>query len=586
MKRLGVTLAAAMMVSGVIGNPPEGGLHVVSGFSRMPQAHPQDSRTAIRFTDATRHAGIDFRHVNGASPDKHLPETIGSGGLFFDFDSDGWIDIFLVDGGSIADEAVARKARHRLLRNRGNGTFQDQTAQSGIQHRGYGMGACAGDYDNDGRIDLYVTSVGPNMLYRNAGGGVFTDVTGKARVGSPLWSAGCAFSDLDRDGDLDLFVTNYVDIRLQPDSTAVRNPFCGNARLKTRFYCHPLNFDPLPNLVYRNDGNGTFTDVSSDSGIGALRSNGLGVVIADYDDDGWPDVFVANDSMPNFLFRRAGRWRFEEIALRAGVAVASDGKARAGMGTDAADYDGDGQLDIVITNLDFEMHSLYRGLGRQLFAYATPQSGIGPATLPFVGFGVVLFDADHDMQLDLAIANGHIIDNAPQFRAGATHAQRKLLFRNAGSRRFADVTASAGPGFALEKVGRGLAAGDIDNDGDLDLLVTNNGESADLLRNDGEPGNALVVRLVGKQSNRDGIGARLRLTAGTRLQIREVKAGSSFLGQNDLRQHFGLAALGRADRLEVRWPAGKSDVVENVAANQIITIREGEGVVAATPFMR
>ena len=552
------------------------------------QKYAPEQRAAIRFTDATREAGVEFKHVNGASPDKHLAETIGSGGLFFDYDSDGWIDIFLVDGGSIADAAVARQARHRLFRNRGNGTFQDVTVQSGIQHREYGMGACAGDYDNDGRVDLYVTNVGPNTLYRNAGGGAFTDVTRKAGVGAPLWSAGCAFADLDRDGDLDLFVTNYVDIRLKPDSTnkQVRNPFCGNARLKTRFYCHPLNFEPLANIVYRNEGNGMFTDVSADSGIGRVRSNGLGVVIADYDDDGWPEVFVANDSMPNFLFRRAGPWRFEEIALRAGVAVASDGKARAGMGTDAADYDGDGQLDLVVTNLDFEMHSLYRGLGRQLFAYATPESGIGPATLPFVGFGVAFFDADNDMQLDVAFANGHIIDNAPMFRAGATYAQRKLLFRNVGSRRFADVTAGAGPGFAPEKVGRGLAAGDIDNDGDLDLLVTNNGQSADLIRNDGEAGNAILVRLVGTQSNRDGIGARLRLTAGTRSQIREVKAGSSYLAQNDVRQHFGLASISRADRLEVRWPSGKTDVVENVAANQIVTIREGEGIVDRQPLAR
>jgi hypothetical protein len=597
-----MTRAASVLAAAAI----LGGVADIAVTAR--QRHTPEQR-AIRFTDATRDAGIEFRHINGASPDKHLPETIGSGGLFFDFDSDGWIDIFLVDGGSIADAALSRQARHRLFRNRGNGTFQDVTAQSGIQHRDYGMGACAGDYDNDGRVDLYVTSVGANTLYRNAGGGAFTDVTRNARVGAPLWSASCAFADLDKDGDLDLFVTNYVDIRRtasaeapavkKPDSTAtatgskpdsrsdaVRSPFCGNARLKTRFYCHPLNFDPLPNIVYRNDGNGAFTDVSAESGVGAIKSNGLGVVVADLDNDGWPDVFVANDSMPNFLFRRTGPWRYEEIALRAGVAVASDGKARAGMGTDAADYDGDGRLDLVVANLDFEMHSLYRGLGRQLFTYATPESGIGPPTLPYVGFGVVFFDADNDMQLDLAIANGHIIDNAPQFRAGATHAQRKLLFRNAGSRRFTNVTAGAGPGFALEKVGRGLAAGDIDNDGDLDLLVTNNGESADLIRNDTPPGNAILVRLVGTRSNRYGIGARLRLTSGTRSQIREVKAGSSFLGQNDVRQHFGLAAMTRVDRIEVRWPSGRTDVLENVAANQIVTIREDDGIVAATPFTR
>ena len=269
MTRTACVLAAAALLSGMAN------IAVTAG-----QKHATDQR-AIRFSDATRAAGIDFTHVNGASPDKHLVETIGSGGLFFDYDSDGWIDIFLVDGGSIADAAVARQARHRLFRNRGNGTFQDVTAQSGIQHRDYGMGACAGDYDNDGRVDLYVTNVGPNTLYRNTGGGVFTDVTRRARVGAPLWSAGCAFADLDRDGDLDLFVTNYVDIRLKPDSTnkkpdsanaQVRNPFCGNARLKTRFYCHPLNFDPLANIVYRNDGKGVFTDVSADSGIEATAS--------------------------------------------------------------------------------------------------------------------------------------------------------------------------------------------------------------------------------------------------------------------------------------------------------------------------
>ena len=457
MSRLVYLLAAASLIDVILSSS------IGNGQTR--------AATTVRFTDVTRDAGLDFDHVNGASPAKHLVETIGSGGLFFDYDGDGWIDIFLVDGGSIADPAIARQARHRLYRNRGNGTFEDVTAQSGIRHRAYGMGACAGDYDNDGHVDLYVTSVGPNTLYRNTGQGGFTDVTRAARVGSPLWSASCAFADLDRDGDLDLFVTNYV--RYDPAA----NPFCGNARLNTRFYCHPLNFDPLPNIVYRNDGNGTFTDVSAASGVGALRSNGLGVVIADYDDDGWPDVFVANDSMPNFLFRSTAPLRFEEIALRAGVAVASDGKARAGMGTDAGDYDGDGRLDLVVTNLDFETHSLYRGLGRQLFAYATPESGIGPATLPFVGFGVAFFDFDNDTQLDLAIANGHIMDNAPLFRAGATYAQRKLLFRNVAPRRSGECHADAGPGFALEKVGRGLATGDIDNDGDLDLLVTNNGQA-------------------------------------------------------------------------------------------------------------
>jgi hypothetical protein len=538
------------------------------------------SQKPVGFTDVTASAGVQFRQINGASREKHLAETIGSGGVFFDYDNDGWIDIFLVDGGSLADPAVARQARHRLFRNRGNGTFADVTAASGIRHLGYGMGACAGDYDNDGRVDLYVTSVGPNTLYRNAGGGVFADVTRAARVGSSLWSTGCAFADLDKDGDLDLFVANYV------SADARHNPYCGNARLNTRFYCHPIIFEPLPSVVYRNDGQGTFSDVSRESGIGALRGNGLGVVVADYDDDTWPDIFVANDSVPNVLFHRTGAWRYEDVALRSGVAVATDGNARAGMGTDAADYDGDGRLDLVVTNLDFEMFSLFRGLGGPLFTYATPESGIGSATLPFVGFGAVFLDFDSDSLLDVAFANGHMLDNPAQFRAGASHAQRKLLFRNIGSRRFSDVTRNAGPGFALEKVGRGLVAGDIDNDGDLDLLVTNNGQTADLLRNDEPGGHALVVRLIGTKSNRDGIGARLRLTAAGRTQVREVKAGSSYLGQNDVRQHFGLGEGARAERLEVTWPSGRVDVVQDLPADHIVSVREGSGLVDRRAFVK
>jgi hypothetical protein len=530
----------------------------------------------VHFTDITRDAGLDFRHINGASPDKHLVETIGSGGLFVDFDRDGWTDIFLVDGGSVSDPQVGRQARHRLYRNRHTGTFQDVSARSGIHHGGYGMGACAGDYDNDGLVDLYVTNAGPNVLYRNAGSGAFIDVTRRARVGADGWSTGCAFADLDRDGDLDLFVTNYV--------SATRNPYCGNARLKVRFYCHPLTFDPLPNTVYRNDG-GVFADVSAASGIGAVKAYGLGVVIADLDGDQWPEVFVANDSVPNLLFRRTAPWRYAEVALRSGVALASDGRARAGMGTDAGDYDGDGRLDVVVTNLDLEMHSVFRGAGDGLFVYATPDSGIGPATLPFVGFGAVFFDADNDMRLDLALASGHIMDNAPQYRAGATYGQRNLLFRNETGRRFVEVGRSAGPGFALEKVSRGLATADIDNDGDLDLLVTNNGQTADLIRNDNPTrGHALLVRLVGTGSNRDGVGAQLRLTAGGATQLREVKAGSSYLGQNDLRQHFGLGSVASAERLEVRWPSGRADVLVNVPANQIITIEEGRGISQMMPL--
>jgi enediyne biosynthesis protein E4 len=504
---------------------------------------------------------------------------MGSGGLFFDYDGDGWIDIFLVDGGSVADATLDRRAHHRLYHNRGNGTFEDVTERSGIQHRAYGMGACAGDYDGDGRPDLYITNYGPNALYHNRGGGVFEDVTATAHVGDPRWSTGCAFADLDGDGDLDLWVVNYV------DADRAHSPYCGDARRGLRFYCHPLKYDPLPSTVYRNDGGGVFTDVSAASGVGALKSNGLGIVIGDYDDDGRPDVFVANDTMPNFLFHNAGGFRFTETGLMSGIAVAADGKARAGMGIDTGDYDGDGRLDLVITNLDFEMHTLARGLERGLFGYASIESGIGFPTLPFVGFGVAFLDFDNDAQLDIAIANGHILDNAAQFRAGSTYLQRKLLFRNTTLRRFAEVGRTSGPAFAVEKVGRGLAVGDIDNDGDLDLLVTNNGQDAELLRNDGgNRGNALIVQLRGSAANVQAIGARVRLTSGSRTQMRDVKAGSSYLSQNDLRVHFGLGTAARADRIDVIWPSGRTEAVANVPANQIVTIEEGRGIVARQPF--
>ena len=539
------------------------------------------AESPVRFDDVASAAGLDFHHVNGASPDKHLAEIMSGGGLFFDYDNDGWIDIFLVDGGSLADSAIARRARHRLYRNRGNGTFEDVTARSGIVHHQYGMGACAADHNNDGWVDLYVTNVGPNVLYRNNGDGTFTDVTRAAGVGSPRFGASCAFADVDHDGYADLFVANYVDARVD------NNVFCGDATRRIRSYCHPLTFAPLTSVLYHNNGNGTFTDVSREAGIAGHRGNGLGVVFGDYDDDGWPDIFVANDGTPNFLYHNLGRGIFEEVGLVTGVSVASDGKPRAGMGTDFGDHDGDGRLDLFVTNHELEMHTLFRNLGGGLFEDVTSRSGIGLATVPFVGFGTVFLDYDNDGRLDLGIANGHVLDNSGHFRPGSREAQRKLLFRNEGGGRFTEVGRLSGPGFALEKVGRALAAADIDNDGDLDLLVTNNGATVDLLRNEGgTENNALLVRTIGTRSNRDGIGARLRLTAGEVTQVREVKAGSSYLGQSDLRVHFGLGRASRIDRLEIRWPAGGTDVVRNVPANQILTIAEGKGVTRRTPFVR
>jgi hypothetical protein len=563
----------ALLASGVTGAVP-----------RQP-VQPQNAPLPI-FRDVAREAGVDFIHVNGASDEKFLPEIIGGAALFLDFDNDGWLDVFFVDGGSFADPSVAKRARHRLYRNRRNGTFADVTDASNIKHRGYGMGACAGDVDNDGLTDLYITNTGANTLYRNSGGGRFTEVPNAGAAGAELWSTSCAFADVDRDGDLDLFVTNYV------DTARAKNQFCGFAGPPAiRDYCHPLVYPPLPNLLYRNNGKAlsggvVFEDVTMRAGIAQYRGNGLGVAVSDVDNDGWPDIFVANDSTPNFLFRNNQNGAFTEVAGLAGVAVASDGKPRAGMGTAFGDFSGVGRLGLVVTNHETEMHSLFLNLGGQLFSDVTLRSGVGPATRPYVGFGVVFFDYDNDTRLDLAIVNGNVMANVAQVRTGAKLAQRKLLLRNAGER-FVDVTKQAGPGFALEGVGRALAAGDLDNDGDLDLLVGNNGDRPNLLLNEGaRTANAILVQATGTSSNRGAIGTRLTITAGGQRQVREIQSGSSYLAQNDPRAHFGLGGAERAERLEIRWPDGSSEVVENLAANQVVTVRQGNGIVSRAPLAR
>jgi hypothetical protein len=563
------------------------GLMAVAALCLAARPLPSSNRLApaisaagvTRFENVAQPAGLEMTPLNGASPDKHLVETMGSGGVFFDMDGDGWVDIFLVDGGSVADPAVARRARHRLYRNRGNGAFEDVTAASGIVPRGYGQGACAADIDNDGLIDLYVTGFTENALYRNRGRGRFQDATRQAGVAAGQWSTSCAFADVDRDGFVDLFVTRYVDAGMS------NNKFCGDPARSLRVYCHPLNYQGLTSVLYHNNHDGTFKDVSASAGISRYAGNGLGVVIGDYDDDGWPDVFVANDSVPNFLFHNERDGTFKEVGLLAGVAVANDGKPRAGMGTDFGDYDGDGRLDLAVGNHEFESTSLFRNLGNGLFSYATTQSRIAASTLAYVTFGLAWLDYDNDGWLDLAAANGHVVDNTALVRPGSSHAQPRLLFHNNRDRTFTDVSQGSGPGFAAQKVGRTLVVADIDNDGDPDMLITNNGQAVDLLRNEGDrQNNALLLRLVGTRSNRDGIGARVRLTVGSATQVREVKAGSSYLGQNDTRLHFGLGNATSVDRLEIRWPSGTTENVSGIAANQIVTLTEGQGATTRAPL--
>lgn len=540
----------------------------------------RQQETPVSFTDITSQAGIVFKHENGPTPQKYMPETMAGGSIILDYNNDGWPDLFFVNSGSFTDKQKAAGARHGLYRNNKDGTFTDVTSGSGIGVSGFGMGACSADYDNDGWPDLYVTSYGGNKLYHNNGNGTFTDVTEKAGVGSQLWSASCAFGDVDNDGQVDLFVTNYVDFNVK------NNKFCSYSG-DTRVYCHPNVYNGLSDTLYRNNGDGTFTDVSRQAGIYRTDGKGLGVVFGDYDGDGWTDIFVANDSVPNFLFHNKGKGIFEEVGLKAGVALGNDGQPLAGMGTDMGDINGDGMLDIFVTNLDRQTHSLFRNLGKGLFANVTFESGVAQATLPFVGFGALFFDYDNDTNLDLAIVNGDVIDNVSLFRDSTSYEQRKLLLRNDGTGKFKDVGPASGPGFAVKKAGRSLSAGDIDNDGDLDLLIGNVGQTPELLRNDGgNKRNSLLIRTAGTKSNRDGIGARLKLTVGGKVLLREVKAGSSYLSQSDLRVHFGMGQAARADRLEIRWPSGATEALQDIDANQILTITEGRGVTNRTPFRR
>ena len=537
----------------------------------------------VEFFNVASEAGVQFRHINGATPEKYMPETMGSGCMFLDYDDDGWIDIFLVNSGSLVDRKLVATSHHALYHNNGDGSFRNVTEQAHLNQKGsgYGMGACAADYDNDGHMDLYVTNFGPNVLYRNNGNGTFSDVTKEANVSLSSWSSSCAFADIDKDGDLDLFVVNYVDF------SVANNKYCGSHVKGLRSYCHPNVYRGLPNVLYRNNGNRTFTEITKEAGVYTLAGKGLGVAFGDYDNDGWPDIYVANDSVLNFLYHNQGNGTFVEVGLSAGVAVDENGLAEAGMGADWGDFNNDGLLDVYVTNLNLEMHTLYRNNGSGLFSDVTSLTGIGEPSLPFVGFGTAFLDYDNDGSLDAVSANGHILDNVSMSSEITTYAQRKLLFHNRGNATFKEVGLGAGPGFALEKVGRGLAVGDIDNDGDLDLLINNCNQAADLLRNAGGTGNNwLVVKTVGAQSNRDGIGTRIVLKAGERTQIREVKAGSSYQSQNDLRVHFGLGKETRVDRLELHWPSGTVDVLENLKVNELLTVREGGRITRHGPYLK
>jgi hypothetical protein len=539
-------------------------------------------REAARFEDLAPLAGLTAPTVIGGERTKeYILETTGGGVAIFDYDGDGWPDVFLVGGSRLDGEGTPS----RLYRNRGDGTFADVSPRSGLEGRGWGQGVCAGDYDNDGRTDLFVTYYGQSVLYRNAGGDAFQDRTRQAGLAGPdRYATGCAFLDYDRDGRLDLFVSAYVAYedarRHRPGAPGQSCAWKGYAVM-----CGPAGLRGAQNALYRGQADGTFADVSGKAGIlKAPASYGFTPLVLDYDNDGWPDVYVANDSRASLLFHNQRDGTFEERGLMAGAALTADGRAQAGMGVAAADYDRDGWLDIAKTNFDDDTPSLYRNLGDGSFEEVAVRAGLG-AHNTYLGWGVGFPDVDLDGWPDLLIVNGHVYPEADRAGGRYAYAQRKLLYRNLGNGRFDDVSRRAGRGLDVPTVARGAAFGDLFNRGRVDVVVNNMNGTPMLLHDCASAdGRALVIALEGTRSTRSAIGARVTVHAGGRRLIDEVRGGGSFCSQNDLRLHFGLGASGVAERVEVAWPSGARDVVSAVAAGHTVTIREGAGRVGAKAF--
>jgi hypothetical protein len=531
------------------------------------------------FVDATTKAGIRFVHTSGAFGKKYLPETLGSGCVFFDADGDGWQDLLLINSAHWPGRA-APKVTAALYHNNGDGTFADLTRGSGLDVEIYGIGAAAADFDNDGREDVYITALGGNRLFRGLGGGKFADVTRAAGVGDGGFSTSALWFDYDNDGRVDLFVSHYVRWSIETDL------FC-TLDGKSKSYCTPESYKGQSPTLYHNNGNGTFEDVTRRAGIFDTTSKGLGVAMLDYDGDGWMDLFVANDTQPNRLYRNKGDGTFGDVATGAGVAFSEAGVARAGMGVDAADYDGSGRPSLVVGNFSNEMMALYHNEGHGLFIDEAPTTAIGRASLLTLTFGCFFFDYDLDGRPDIFAANGHVADDIERVQGRVHYAQRPHLFRNAGVKKFDEVPA-ASSGLTQPLVGRGAAYADYDHDGDLDVVVTVNNSAARLFRNDAAAANRVLrVQAVGATSNRDGIGARVELSlAGGARPWQTVKTGSSYASQSELPLTFGLGALGEVSALRVTWPGGRVDTIGPVKANQLVVIKEGSGLIKSTPLNR
>jgi len=537
---------------------------------------------AVTFVDVARSSGITFQHDNAASPEKYLIETMGSGCGWIDYDQNGLLDLYLVNGAATRQYTPKQALRSALYRNNGDGTFTDVTLSAGVGAEGlFGMGVAVGDYDNDGLPDLLVLGYGRCILYHNNGNGTFTEVTARAGVeNAGRWASSAAWFDYDNDGKLDLVIANYVD--WSPE----RNFYCGDRGPGMRSYCHPDDFHGEPPTLYHNNGDGTFTDVSKSSGVGLKGGNGLGVVTFDYDNDGWQDIFIANDHMPNFLFHNNRDGSFREVGYVAGVAVSADGQFEAGMGADAADTTGSGRLDLIVGHLDMQLARVYQNLADHTFEDATLRSKLSYATYHISTFGARFMDYDNDGARDLFLANGHVLDNIELYHADTKYAEPKLMFRNTGRGVFENVSDGLGPDFQLPRVSRGAAIGDFDNDGDLDILINNCGQPPQLLRNDGGNTNHwLEIFLIGTKSNRDGVGARVTVVAGDLTLYDQRKGGMSYQSAQDPRLHFGLGQRATVDRIEINWPSGTVTKLTNVPCDQIIAIKEGVGLVDR-PFPR
>jgi predicted NUDIX family NTP pyrophosphohydrolase len=519
-------------------------------------------------------SGITWVHENAMSADRHLPETMGPGVAFFDYDNDGWVDIFMVNSGPADFYKPAAPLKNALYKNNRNGSFTDVTDQAGVAGgKEFGMGCAIADYDNDGYQDILVTAYGRCTLYHNNGNGTFTDVTDKAGLAAPGWTTSAVWFDYDNDGKLDLFLCSFVQFSL------ANNVFCGDNKLGKRFYCIPRVFKPTPSLLYRNNGDGTFTQVSAGTDIERALGKALGVVATDLNNDGLMDLFVANDTVQNFLFMNRGKGKWDEIGLSSEVGFSANGTPRSGMGVDAADFDGDGLQDLFVANVDQEMFSLYRNNGKEFFTDVAAPHGVAQATRLLSGWGLKFFDYDNDGLVDLFLANGHPDDMIESYSQQVRYKEPLLLFRHEG-KKLTNVSAQAGPVFQKMFAARGLAVGDYNNDGRIDVLVGNNGAAPVLLKNNAADGNHWVgVRLQGTTCNRDAVGATITWSAGGVTRSRYKSNGGSYMSSHDMREVLGLAAATKVDWIEIKWPppSGRVEKFSEVPIDRYVTIVEGKG---------